>query len=397
MSFVSRVPITSSNPNGGTPVGRVIRARGNQALADVYGSSAAIVNITEGTFPISDHPTPGGYTDIKYDANLGIIVAPANGAFTPDESVIFEPDSMIVWGQVYQSTLLVHDPKINPRNGVFIEPIYLEEAQTPWDAFNIVAKKLAEGADIDAIHCYAIGTTLDRDAELAILRGRPVKFNSDFLNIQDGKALELSRASTFRLQRLKGDVSGKPPQFTTDLSIAGVPSFTYILTEVYTNVRIEYLHTLPEQGPELQNPTPTDVAEYMWEVNRFRYTTPTKYIIPIDELISRIYQVRVHLELIRDAYLINAPLPPKDARHRIVIENLLQEVKDEYAEAWAGTIAGFPTSLKIWHDIDNQGISVFDEKQLALTDREVALIDRIDDLFGPSRRRFIILHCSVRY
>ena len=380
--FINKVPITSSNPNGGLTIGRVTRLRRGGSL--LLGGSATIVNISEGTYPLVATPSPDMITDIKYDSDTGTLVAPSNGAFTRGESVIFDPESMLVWGEAYQSSLLVHDPRVNPRNGIFIEPIYIEEAKTPWDAFNLVAKKLAEGADIDAIHCYAIGTSLARDKELALIRGRAVKFDSTFLNIRDGKALELSRASTFRMQRLKGDVSGKPDMFVTDLSMEGRPSFSYILNEVWSSVQITYRETLPTQGPGLQNPIPVDVGEYTYTVNKFNFTTPIKYIITKEELLSRIYQTQVHLELIRDAFLVNAPSSVAGIleRGRIVIENLLQDVKDEYNAAWQNTLTGLPTSLKIWHDLDNQGVSVFDEKQLALTAQDVTLIDRIEELFG---------------
>lgn len=378
--FINRIPIIDSEPNAGTRIGRVVRFRGDPDL----GGSAAIVNITEGTFPFSDNPTAGPLTDIKFDANTQTLVAPANSAFTPDEMVVFEPETVLIWGEVYQTVPLVHDQSIEPKNGVFIEPVYLEDASTPWDAFNIIAKVLSRGADIDRVTFYDVGVDDDRDRQLSQLRGKPVTFNSQYLNIKDGKSLELARASTFRLQRLKDELAGTHTNAIVDTSIHGRPSVSYPLNEVFTNVHV----VLDTDNQEVAGQA-IEVGKYEYETHTMRTIEPIQYIVPKDELLSRMYQVKTHLEHLRDAFLVNARANPDGsiAVPRLFAGAELETTISEINQAWGfqGTptvYASTPLSLKIWHNLDNQGVSSFDETQLSLTNRELELIEREEELLA---------------
>ena len=132
-----------------------------------------------------DGYTEGLYDDepfdtIWYDDDLKRITVPKSFSFVEDEYLLMTPGTLVENTAQFNQISLFHDPNIRDHNGLFIRPIYANDALTPWDALRKVSEILTEGSDLDVVDFYSYND------EWADMLGRIVIFDSPYLNIRDG-------------------------------------------------------------------------------------------------------------------------------------------------------------------------------------------------------------------
>ena len=87
-------------------------------------------------------------SDIYYDNQLNILRVKSDDYFAINERLRFAPFTLMVPQQNWNVLEIFHDPTINDSDGLYIQPIYMDNAFTIWDALRRVADRLEKGADI---------------------------------------------------------------------------------------------------------------------------------------------------------------------------------------------------------------------------------------------------------
>lgn len=163
--------------------------------------------------------------EMYYDNQLNKLRVKTDDYFKVGEFLRFAPFTLMVPQQNWNVFELFHDPTLGDSAGMYIQPLYMDNAHTIWDTLRRVAERLEKGSDIDAVSFYSFtGAYKNEDDEWYDLRGKSVDFESEFLKIDGKQPFSRRKATQAEMQRLRNDIGkGNDPTQVIEYLILDAP------------------------------------------------------------------------------------------------------------------------------------------------------------------------------
>ena len=177
-----------------------------QVVTNADGSTSNILRYIPPSppYPARAVPPPA---DMYYDNTFNVLRVRSDEHFRENEIIRFAPFTLLIPQTNWNVLELFYDPTLGDSAGMYIKPVYMDNAHTIWDSLRRVAEYLEKGSDLDVLRFYSFtGAYGNENDEWYDLRGKAIEFESEFLQIDSKQPFSRRRATYAEMKRLQQDI-----------------------------------------------------------------------------------------------------------------------------------------------------------------------------------------------